>query len=304
MGLSSLTFLIEEAGKNIRRNGLMSLAALTTVVFSMAVLGGALLALYRLHQYAEAQTRRFEMEVFLQVGLPREETMRVKRRIQALPDVAHVNLVTREEAWALLQEKDRERGDNITAALEGENPLPDRLDVRLSDPRRTAPVAALLRDSAKFPEINRVLDAQAELDTMLATSRLITTLGAVIAGLLFLATALVIQNTIRLTVFARRREIRIMQLVGATPGFIRFPLMLEGIFYGAVGAAVASGLVLFAGHQISIFLGKFETPFAPLVQSLPEPVAPTAVVGLLVALGAFVGWAGSVLSIRRFLKRI
>lgn len=304
MGLSSLTFLIEEAGKNIRRNGLMSLAALTTVTVAMTILGGALFALYRLHQSVESLPQQFEICVFVQPKLPREKTLEVQQRLRALPGIAHVGLVTKEQAWAEMQQQDRERGENITAALEGENPLPDRLDVRLADARRTAQIVERLRDPTQFPEVHNVRDDRKTLNQVLALSRLVRNIGGAAAVLLLLATAFVIQNTIRLTVFARRRDIRIMQLVGATPGFIRLPLVLEGLFYGVVGAAVAGGIVLFAAGQISAFLAKSETPLLALMQPASDPLGPSAMVGLLIALGALVGWTGSALSIRRFLKRV
>src|SRR5439155_26138349 len=87
VSLSGFSFLIEEAGKNIRRNGLMSLAALTTVTISMAVLGGSLFALYRLHQWVEAQPRQFETAVFLHRQVTREKALDVQKRIESIPGV-------------------------------------------------------------------------------------------------------------------------------------------------------------------------------------------------------------------------
>lgn len=292
---------MEEAGRNIRRNGLMSVAALTTVIVSMAVLGGALFGLLRLQQFAEAQQAEFEIAVFVQKDLPREKVLEVQARIRALPGVAFVGLYPKEQALAQLQREDAETGTGLATALGEENPLPDRLDVRLHDPRRTKVIAAILSDPAQFPEVHTVRDARDILDKVLATSRLITHVGGVLSLSLFIATAFVIQNTIRLTVFARRREIRIMQLVGATPSFIRLPLVLEGIFYGVFGAALAGCLVLFIAHQLSLYTQKFETPLA---QAMPPTLGPHAIIGLLAAIGALVGWSGSLLSIRRFLKRI
>jgi cell division transport system permease protein len=301
MSLSSIAFLCEEAFRNIRRNGLMSLAALTTVAISMAVLGGSLFALYRLHQFAEAQPRQFEIVVFLYNKVAREDAAQLQKRLSALPGVASVHLVPREEALVEMEEEDKRQGRRIVEALAGENPLPDRLDVRLSDPKQTAAFTALLRNPDRFPQVETVRDDRETLDRLIATSRLIRNVGGIIALLLFIATAFVIQNTIRLTVFARRREIRIMQLVGATSGFIRFPLVLEGIFYGVAGSVIASGTVILVLHQISAYVGRFQTPLA---QGLPQAVKPLLIVAFLAALGAIVGWLGSALSIRRFLKRI
>src|SRR5437016_9886648 len=139
VSLSSLSFLIEEAARNIKRNGLMSLAALTTVAASMAVLGGALFALFRLHQYAEAQPRQFEIALFLQTDLSRKDALAVKRRVGGLDGVAHVGLYPREQALREMEEQlhiDKESAREEIDATEA-NPLPDRLDVRLIDPHRT-----------------------------------------------------------------------------------------------------------------------------------------------------------------------
>jgi cell division transport system permease protein len=292
---------VEEAGRNIRRNGLMSLATFSTVMVSMTVLGGALYGLFRLQQFAQAQQAEFEIAIFVQKDLPREKALELQARIRALPGVAYVGLYPKEQALAQLQAEDEKTGTGIADALGEENPLPDRLDVRLQDPHRTREIVAILRDPLRFPEIHSIRDARDVLDKVLATTRLITHVGGVFVVLLFIATEFVIQNTIRLSVFARRREIRIMQLVGATSAFIRFPLVLEGIFYGVCGAAVAGGLVFFIAHQVSIYAQKFETPLA---HSLPPILGPSALIGLLVGVGALIGWLGSLLSIRRFLKRI
>lgn len=296
MRIAGLFFLIGESARNIRRNGLMSLAALSTVTVAMAVLGGAVLSLYRLHQFAEAQPRQFEIAVFMQFGTVRETTYDVKRRIEQLSGVEAVTLYTKEQAW---------RDNNplygqVKDSLD-ENPLSDCLHVRVSTPADTARMSAMFGDATRFPEVEAVRDAHDELTKLLAFSRLVRNIGGAAAALLFLATALLIQNTIRLTVHARRKEIRIMQLVGATPSFIKLPMAIEGIFYGSAGAAIAGALVLLAAHQISVYASEFRSPLAA---AIPPGVGPAVVLGALVMGGALVGWLGSVLSVRRFLRRI
>jgi cell division transport system permease protein len=301
MSLSTFFFQFEEAGKNIKRNGLMSLAALSIVMIAMAVLGSSLYALYRLHQFADAQPKQMEMEVFLAVGTERPRVLEVRDGIAAIPGVEHASLFTREKAWEALGNTAAPTGEGLGDALNGENPLPDRIDVKLSDPSETPRVAAVLRNRKKFPDIHAVLDAREDLDKLLRFNRMVKNIGGIAAIALFLATSLVIQNTIRLTVFARRKEIRIMQLVGATAGFIRMPMILEGVFYGTVGAAAAAGLVLLLANQISAYTGSL---VSPLTQNLPSAIAPVLFLGILLAVGVLVGWLGSVLSLRRFLTRV
>ena len=136
---------------------------------------------------------------------------------------------------------------------------------------------------------------------MLGLARLVRVIGGSAAIGLFVATLFIVYNTIRLTVYARRKEIRIMQLVGATPGFIRFPLLLEGVFHGVVGALIAGGIVLFCGHQVGRFIAQIHSP---LFKDVPSQLGPIDMMAGLIAIGGFVGLVGSHLSIRRFLRQI
>jgi cell division transport system permease protein len=297
---AAVVFLLEEAAKNIRRNGMMSLAALSTVAVAMSVLGGSVWSLYRLHQFADAQPKRFEMQVFLKPELDRDTAVAVMDRLRALPDVAEARLFPKERAWQELQNQDRDRGQAISQALAGENPLPDRIDLRLGDPAATRTVSTSLRDRVAWPEIDQILDAQADLEKLMAAGRLVRNVAGTAAVLLLIATALVIQNTIRLTVLARRREIRIMQLVGATSAFIRLPMVLEGLFYGLIGALIGGGAVLLAARQLTLYGGRL---VSPLAQGLPAPASPALVLALMAVTGGMVGCLGSMLSLHRFLAR-
>src|SRR5262249_53620504 len=153
-------------------------------------------------------------------------------------------------------------------------------------------------DTFQFPQIDHIAAASQEVKTMLGFARIVKVIGGGAAIGLFIATLFIVHNTIRLTVFARRREIRILQLVGATPGFIRFPLLLEGVFQGLVAAASAGGIILLCGGEASRFALGLPSP---LVGDVPSLIGPAEIVAGLLAIGAFVGLIGSYLSIRRFL---
>ncbi len=297
MNLTSLGFLCRESLLNIRRNGLMSLAALGTVTVALTVLGASLWSAYRLNEYARQQPQMFnQIDVFLPVEAKREQADDLRTKLQADPAVAVAKLVPKEAAWAELQSDT----PSLTDALP-DNPLPDKLEVRAKDPAQIGTLALRLRDPKEFPEIVKVFDAGAEVREMLAVARLIKLIGGGVALGLFIATLFIVQNTIRLTVFARRREIRIMQMVGATPNFIRLPLLLEGLFHGVVGAAISGGIILFFGREVSRAVVSIHSP---LTGNVPSAIGPLDVLGGIVAIGAFVGLLGSHLSMRRFLKQI
>ena len=297
MNLISLGFLCRECLLNIRRNGLMSLAALGTVTVALTVLGSSLWSAYRLNEYARQQPQMFnQMDVFLPASADREQANDLKTKLEADPSVAVAKLVTKERAWAELQSDT----PSLTEAMP-ENPLPDKLEVRAKNPAQVTALAVRLRDPNQFPEIERVFDAGADVRKMLAIARLIKVIGGGVALGLFIATLFIVQNTIRLTVFARRREIRIMQMVGATPNFIRLPLLLEGLFHGVVGGLLAGGIILFFGREVSQAVASIHSP---LIGDVPSQAGPLDVIGGIIAIGAFVGLLGSHLSMRRFLKQI
>jgi cell division transport system permease protein len=297
MRLSGLLFLFQEGFLNIRRNGLMSLATLGTVAVSLTVLGAMVWAGFRLTEYIQYQPQKFnQMDVFLNTETPRAQAEALQQKIQKLPGVQAVRLVTKEEAWAQFQAKE----PSLVAALE-ENPLPDKLEVVAAQASEVGSLARQLRDTAQYPQVAKVLDASAEVRTLLGLIRVIRIVGGCAAIGLFIATLFLVQNTIRLTVFARRREIRIMQLVGAAPGFIRFPMLLEGLFHGVVGSLIAAGVVLLCGREVSRFVANLRSP---LFADIPTLVGPREVTLSLVAVGAFIGLIGSMLSMRRFLRQI
>jgi cell division transport system permease protein len=294
---SSLLFLIQEALLNIRRNGLMSLAALGTVSVALTVFGASTWTAHRINEYAGYQPQKFDqVDAFIKSGTSRDDVTDVQSRIRALGNIRQVTLVTREDAWARLQSSEPE----LTESVEG-NPLPDKLEVEVTAAGGVAHLAKSLRDKKQFPEITQVNDAGEEVRTMLGFARMIRVIGGAAAIGLLAATLLIVQNTIRLTVFARRREIRIMQLVGATPRFIRLPLLLEGMFYGVVGAIVATGIVLLCGHEVSQFVTTLKSP---LLTDVPTALGPKQVATGLIIVGGATGLIGSYLSARRFLRQI
>ena len=297
MSLNSLLFLIREGYLNIRRNGLMSLAALGTVTVALTVLGASLWTAYRISEVAQQQPQTFNViRLFFQPKLEREAALAFEKRLKLLSDVGDVRFIPKEQAWAELQPREGLSGEELPF-----NPLSDAYDITATNASYVTHLARLLRDKTQYPEVDFVSDAGEEVRLLLGFARLVKVIGGSAAIGLFIATFFIVQNTIRLTVFSRRREIRIMQLVGATPGFIRFPLLLEGVFHGVAGGLISGSIILFAGREVGKYIAQFHSPLIP---DVPSHLGPVELVGGLIAIGAFVGLVGSFFAIRRFLKQI
>lgn len=293
LALRNLEFFLRETFINIRRNGLMSLAAISTVVVSLCILGSFLLAVANLDSIATDIARKVEITLFFKTRTTKSEAKDARQKVLELPGVKEVKYVSRKEALERLEE--RLEGEIDFSDIEKSNPLPDSLEVRVTDPDLVGNVVTQLQKLEGFdkPEYGEKYARR-----ILHFNRAVKTVGVATAGLLLLSILLIINNTIRLTIYSRRREIRIMQLVGATNWFIKVPFLMEGVFHGITGSIVAS-LILVSGYSYATRHIMSTLPFVPVlpIGSLLRQFL--AVVNLM---GLLFGYAGSLWSIRKFLR--
>jgi cell division transport system permease protein len=214
------------------------------------------------------------------------------QQVRSIPGVVRVRLVPKEEAWLAFQQRYPSKAD--LAGLR-ENPLPDKYEIRTAKPQQIFRVANAVR---LLPHVAHVSTGTKVLENLLRIARLVRLVGLVCAGLLLLATVAVISNAIRVTLFARRREIRIMQLVGATNGFIRLPFVFEGVFDGAVGAVLAC-FVVATGYG---YLVRTALASVPLLAEFHTDVSLPHLFGGLSLIGVAIGALGSMITMRRFLR--
>jgi len=240
---------------------------------------------------AETVPRRLEVHAFLQPGLPRARAELLAADLSREPEVRRVTLVPREAAWEEFRKSFRPED------LEGlgDNPLPDKLEIAAADPPAALAIAARLRAA---PEVDHVNDSRETLRRLSALAAGMRVGGFALAVVLACGAAAIVGNAIRMTLFARRREIRVMQLVGATDAFIRAPFLIEGALQGALGGLLASGAVLGCVHYLTARVLP-DTPFFNEFRlAINLPVFCTA----LAAAGILLGLAGSSFSLRRFLR--
>jgi cell division transport system permease protein len=289
--VGSLSFLCGEAWRNLRRQGLLTLASVTTAAAALTIFAAFLLTAWHVHSVVRGLPRRFEVRAYTLPSLPRQQSLMLAERIRAVPGVEAVRLVTREEAWRRFRGSFRSPED--LAGL-GENPLPDRFDIRTTAPEHARAVAAAVRAMSGIERVNAQEEAVRRLLALEGITRLV---GTACALLLALGTAAIIGNTIRLTLFARQRQIQVMQLVGATDGFIRLPYLLEGMVQGLAGGLLAGAATAAGVAMLTRRLADF-----PLVAEARIGVELPLVFGALAFTGALLGCVGSLVSLRRFLQ--
>jgi cell division transport system permease protein len=295
MYLEFLQFWARETGANISRNRLMSLLAITTVTVGLFILGSFYLTVSNLRAAVTEQTHKLDLIVLL------DKDVSPRRRKQIfdaarMPQVASVKVVLGSQ---VLSEWQKTFSDMPLDDMKGTNAFADELRIKLKNPEDLFKVRAYLTHIKGVQAARDTSEADQAARQLLAFNRFLTLAALVSLMVLTLAILLIIHNAIRLTVFARRREIRIMHLVGATTGFIRVPFLLEGLFYGLVGALVASGALS------PLYLLASGSP-APFVRSL-LPLQPQSLllscVSLMVAAGLLFGLVGSWFSFNHSQRR-
>ncbi|MBW3635609.1 MAG: ABC transporter permease [Armatimonadetes bacterium] len=282
-----LQFWTRETFANIRRNRLMSLLAISTVTVALFILGAFYLTISNLRAAVTGQAQKLDLVVILDRNIKpaRRDAIVDGARI---PQVAKVELVSAAQA---LGEFKKSYPDLPLEDFVNDNPLGDELRVRLKNPEDFFKVRTYL---ASVEGVSAVKDAGADFaaQRLLDFNRFLTTAAIISLIVLGLAILLIIHNAIRLTVYARRREIRIMQLVGATSSFIRVPFLLEGLFYGVSGALLAS-------VGLGVLYRTASGNPAPLVKWI-LPLAPGEILGscvvLMVIAGLIFGVLGAYIS--------
>lgn len=249
--MDKLGFLIEEAFTALRRNILMTFAAVSTVAISLFLLGGLGYAYVQLSSYVATFPDRLDMRVFLEQGTTAAQISETAKEIRHIHGVKNAAWIPKEKAWELEKKK---YPPELVADLD--NPIPDAFKVTITSPDMGGEVAAAISRIHTVKKESGVVYMADILQLAGDAMGVIRWLGLSVGGLLFVTAGLLIYNAIRLTVLSRRLEIRIMQLVGASLLTIRVPFLLEGVFQGVAGGLIAAVLLKGAHFVFSTFLEK------------------------------------------------
>ncbi len=294
MKLRTIGYYFRQAGQSMTRNLWISLAAVSTVAISVFLVGIFTLLVLNANYIVDNFEANIEIAAFVDVETPRGEVLEIQKQIQALPNVASVVLVPKEDGLLKLYGRYGEDRD-LLGALGGENPLPDYFIIKVKEPERIASTADYI---GQTPKVYKVDYGQQEVERWFMVSSKVRIVGSGLIILLTGAAVFLIATTVRLTVFARRKELHIMKLVGATDWFVRWPFFLEGLILGTLGALFAC-LGVYFGYDSFILEFAPEMSFLTLIN---DPVTIYSVLWKLLAGGAAVGALGSLISMQRFLK--
>ena len=288
----SLQYVLKETGTNLKRNVFITVAAVMVVTVSLYLVGVVLIASFAVDRTLTLQTRKVEVAVFLNKDVTPSERDSIQRDLLAMPEVGSVDYETKQEAYEAFKVLFRDQPDIVENTTV--DALPESFRVKLKDPNEFEVVRDRLEGR---PGISQIRDERKFLRRFLAVVRDIRTIGFLVVGLLILSAGVLIATTIRMAIFARRREVAIMKLVGATNWFIRIPFMLEGVIQGVIGTAAAVSLLMVTKPVFTRLARSFQ--FLNLNVSIVEVLEHSAI---LLLFGVIIGALGSLLGLRRFLE--
>lgn len=304
MKISTYVRHMREASKNVVRNGWMTFASVSSIAISLFILGLFLILSLNVQHLSEQIEKQVEIRVFLELETPEEAIAELERDIRALPGVSQVRFVSKDEGLEWLRERMGERGEQLLQGLEGENnPLNDAFTVEVSEPRQVPETAAAieaLNEGKTPPPIYEVKYGQGTVESLFKATRIINNIGLVLVACLGLTAMFLISNTIKLTIMARNREIKIMKLVGATNSFIRWPFFLEGMILGLIGAMLPTAVLAYGYYALTNSSHVDLSLFMLELKPFEDTIYPLA--GLLVGIGVVIGIWGSTISVRKYLK--
>ena len=293
MAISSGYVVCETIG-NLRRNPVMTLSAIVTMAVSLSALGGVLLMRQAINKASLQWRGGVQMAIFLSPNVSTNETAAIGHELASTPGVKQYHFVNKPQAYQEFKEIFGGNNDIVGVLTVADMPPSYRVV-----PTKAQDIAELGRQFQGQPGVLQISYAQQEIDTLLHQFKVLRLIGGILAvGVMIGAVALII-NTIQLAIYARRREVAVMKLVGATNWFIRVPFMLEGLVHGIVGAVIAFAVTYAVRNTIASFVGN-ETVFGTnRLYVSPHEAIVTGI--LLLGVGAIVGIVGSAFAVRRFL---
>ena len=294
--LRSLTYNIKQGFTQIFRNRGMSLASIFSITAMLLILGLFFVIMVNVNMFTEAVKQDYDqIEVFLKDDTSQEEIMNIMSRMKTCDGVTEVEYRTKDEALEIMKQRWGESG-NLLDTL-GNNQLPSSILITVDSLDNAGKVAEY---AGSFENVEDIQYYQETVEKLTDITNFLQIAALIIMGFLVVVSVVVVSNTVKLTVFARAKEIRIMKYIGATNWFIRGPFLAEGILIGMLASIVATGLIALIYGKIVELIGAqvLAIVSCPLIS---VRYLTTNMVIIFLALGMSIGAWGSIVSMRRFL---
>ena len=295
-----IRFFVAEALRSVRANAAVSVAATVTVLIAVFILGAFIPSFLYVQSTVDSQKAKVDIDVFISDSATVAQVNGLQNQLTALKDSGQITsfrYVSKDDALKDL--RGRLKDPSILKELPS-NPLPAKFNVKPTDPANAQKIIDQISDSAAIDKELGVSYGKETADKLLSVAKFIQWAGLALISILMVASILLIGNTIRLSIFARRREVEVMKLVGATNWFIRWPFVIEGIICGLIGAILS--VILLWIVKVGVVDTWIQDADGALTRDQATTIGFPTLGLILIASGALVGALGSGITLRRFLK--
>ena len=294
MKISSFKYSLSDAVKSLKRNRSLTTASIATVMATLLIMGVFLLVTENLKLAINGISSQLQVKISLNDDASLSQQNDIKSKINEVNGIKGISMETKDEALNNLKKQVGDANKGILAGLDEDNPLPNSFVVTVEKPEVISKVVSNVKG---MPGIYEIQDGREIVNKVIYVVNTIKWIGIALFVILILVSLFLIGNTIRLTVYSRRREINIMKFIGATDWFIRIPFILEGMTIGVIGA-VLSNIILFIVYQFISNKAIASFPFLQLIS--PYYILTNFMFEFMIS-GMLIGALGSVMAVRKFL---
>lgn len=296
MKFDSLKYSIKEAFKSIKRNKTLSIASIATVTATLFILGVITLGVANVDKAVTQLGSMVEVKIYLKDNISDNDKNAIESKIKAVEGINTITFQSKDEALKDVQKQLNDESGQLSSGFEERNPFPASFTVNVKEPPVVDEVVSSIKDMAGIEEVKDARDLITKISRLTDSVKI----AAMVAFVVFIMISLfLIGNTIKITVFTRKREIGIMKYVGATDWFIRWPFIIEGVILGIIGAFIS---VLALGIIYAILISKLSTDSLFGFTLVNISYIWKIIIWEFLGCGVFIGAIGSILSMRKFLK--
>ena len=297
MKINTFRIFSRDALQNIWRNSWMSVASISSVVAVLVIIGIILIFMMNIQYLANMVEDTIELKAFLDIDIEQDEINEIKTKLKANKKIDTIVFESKDEALEKFSEQIGERKDLISGLKEN-NPLQNAFIMTIKDPNEANEIA---KSITAIKGVEEVKYGEEIVDKVLQSTKFVRTFTIVITIILAIVSVFIISNTIKLTVFSRKREINIMKYIGATNWYVRWPFIIEGAILGLIGALFS---LLILGYAYYYFIGMVQHTALSMISNTLVPAGEmiSQISIYFVMTGVFIGIVGSILSVRRFLQ--
>lgn len=294
MKINTVKYYIVDALKSLKRNKTVSMASVATVAATLFILGVFLLIVFNVNAGIQELGSKLEVRIYLKDDITISDKSALERALNNVQGVSEIKYETKSDALEKVKKQFGEESKGLVQGFEKENPFPNAYIVRVEKPEV---VNNVVKAAQGLSGIEKIKDVRDIVEKIIKITNTLKIIGFALFVILISVSLFLIGNTIKLTVYSRKKEIGIMKYVGATDWFIRWPFIIEGMILGISGAIISTGILYYVYKMV---FGKFANALLGFTLINPHFILSTTLWQFMLG-GLFIGAIGSIISIRKFL---